>query len=84
MDRVAYYSTSNTGANMTVTAPEGTIRFQRVDPHGVMVTIDGVNYSISAQALPYVGRYFLAAAAMLGVNVNDNWGDMQSGGESRG
>jgi hypothetical protein len=82
MDRVAYFSTSNTGANMTISAPEGTISFQRVDPHGVLVTIDGKTFSVSAGALPYVGRYFLAAAAMLGVNVNDNWGDMQSGGKS--
>lgn len=81
--RVAYVSTANTGASMTVLAPEGVIKFDRVDPHGVMVTIGGQTYSVTKDALPMAGRFFLAAALVLGVDINAGWDGEQAGGDAR-
>lgn len=81
--RVAYVSTTNTGAHMTLATPEGVIRFRRIDPHGVLMEIGGQTYSVTKDALPFAGRFFLAAALMLGVDINAGWGGEQSGGEPR-
>lgn len=83
MTRIAYVTTANTGAQMTVTAPEGVIRLERVDPDGVVLSVAGNVYSISKDALPYLGRFFLAAGVSLGVDINHNWDAQQTGGEPR-
>jgi hypothetical protein len=83
MIRMAYVSTANTGASMTLLAPEGTVVFQRVDPHGVVAEIDGKTLSITKEALPVLGRFFLAAGIQLGVDINEGWDAAQAGGEPR-
>jgi hypothetical protein len=83
MTRIAYVTTANTGAQATVTAPEGVVVFERFDPHGVVLSVAGNVYSISKDALPYLGRFFLAAALELGVDINASWNGPQMGGEPR-
>ena len=83
MTRIAYVTTANTGAEVTVVAPEGVIRMERVDPHGVVLSVAGQVYSISKEALPILGRFFLAASIQLGVDINEGWDAQQTGGEPR-
>jgi hypothetical protein len=83
MIRMAYVSTTNTGAAMTIMAPEGTIQMTRVDPHGVVLEADGKTFSISKDALAFLGRFFLAAGIELGVDINEGWDAEQRGGEPR-
>lgn len=79
--RVAYVDTDWTGAEATIAAPEGAVQLKRVDPHGVILAAGGQTYSISKEALPVLGRYFLAAGLMLGVDINEGWNGPQSGGK---
>lgn len=83
LTRIAYVTTANTGASMNLAAPEGLVRFERVDPHGVVISVAGNVYSITKDALPYLGRFFLAAGLQLGVDINANWDAEQAGGEPR-
>lgn len=83
LTRIAYVTTANTGAQMNLNAPEGVVRFERIDPHGVVISVAGNVYSITKEALPVVGRFFLAAGLSLGVDINHNWDAEQAGGEPR-
>lgn len=71
--RVAYVTTENTGAECILNTGQGQIQLRRVDPHGVEMVVAGVPYGITSPNLPYVGRFFLAAAVRLGVDINAGW-----------
>jgi hypothetical protein len=73
MTRVAYVTTANTGTSLNLGGPEGTLQCQRIDPHGVVVTLNGVQLSINKELLAVLGRYFLAAGLMLGQDINLDW-----------
>ena len=73
MTRVAYVTTANTGTGVKVTGPEGTLEAVRVDPHGVVLTLNGRQFSINKELLPVLGRYFLAAGLLLGEDINAGW-----------
>jgi hypothetical protein len=81
LTRIAYVTTANTGAAATITTPEGTIKMQRFDPDGVLLQVDGKTFSLSKEALPFLGRFFLAAALELGQDINAGWGQEQTGGQ---
>jgi hypothetical protein len=83
LTRIAYVTTANTGAEATITTPEGTIQMTRFDPDGVILHVDGKTFSLSKDALPLLGRFFLAAALQLGVDINAGWDQEQTGGERR-
>lgn len=84
MSRVAYVDVSGTGRVMTLHTQEGSIEFDRIDPHGVQIVIGGQAYGVTKDALPYIGRFFLAAAVMLGVDLNEGWDKpIQEGGAGR-
>jgi hypothetical protein len=79
--RMAMVTTENTGGALDITGPEGVAEFRRLDPYGVLIQFGpGVHLSVHKDLLPIVGRYFLAAAILLGVDVNDGWDKLQIGG----
>jgi hypothetical protein len=84
INRVAYVTTDNTGKGMMISPPEGSIQLERVDPHGVVLLAGGQKYSLSKDALPYLGRFFLAAALQLGVDINAGWDAPQDSGPGSG
>lgn len=73
MIRMAYVDTMTTGAQMLVDAPEGQLAAQRVDPHGVIIVMGGEQRSVTPAGVLEMGRFFLAAAVMLGVDINEGW-----------
>lgn len=80
MTRVAYVTTENTGGSLDVNGPEGQMQMRRADPHGVLIQFGpGVQLSVHKDLLPIMGRYFLAAALALGVDINDGWDAPQIG-----
>ena len=80
MVRMAYVDVTNTGRTMDFNFPEGHAHFERV-PEGVMMIVNGKPYGLSKEALPVIGRFFLAAAVMLGVDLNEGWDKpIQEGG----
>lgn len=81
MTRMAMVTTENTGLGLVLTGPEGQAQLRRVDPHGVVLQFGpDLQLSIHKDTLPIVGRFFLAAALSLGVDINDGWDQVQSGG----
>lgn len=79
--RQAYIDVRNTGAGMTLNTREGMLTFERIDPHGVQILVGDLAFGITKEALPYVGRFFLAAAVMLGEDLNEGWDKpIQEGG----
>jgi hypothetical protein len=81
MTRIAYVTTENTGGALDVNGPEGQVQFRRVDPHGVVVQFGpGVQLSIHKDLLPLIGRFFLGAALLLDVPINEGWDAPQWGG----
>jgi hypothetical protein len=81
MARVAYVTTANTGLGANINTPEGTIRLERADPHGLIITAGGQSYRLSKESLPYLGRFFFAAALQLGVDINAGWDAPQDSGQ---
>lgn len=73
MIRMAYVDTAVTGAVMHVNTAEGELKAVRVDPHGVVLVMGGEQRSITPAAAVEVGRFFLAAAARLGEDINAGW-----------
>jgi hypothetical protein len=73
MTRIAYVSTETTGGSLDVPAPEGMIQARRVDPHGVLLLVGGQQYSVDKRHLAMMGRFFLAAALLLGEDINADW-----------
>lgn len=71
--RMAWYDPSNTGAGCLVRTGQGVIHLNRIDPHGVEILAGSVAYGITKDMCPYIGRFFLAAATLLGVEPNDTW-----------
>ena len=81
MTRVAYVTTENTGGTLDVHGPEGTVQMRRIDPYGVLIQFGpGVQLSIHKDLLPMLGRFFLAAALLQGVDINAGWDQAQQGG----
>lgn len=78
MTRVAYISTDYTGGSLDLMCPEGMLQARRADPGGVLLQIGGVKLSIQKADLPAVGRFFLAAALMLGEPINEGWDGPQA------
>lgn len=79
--RMAYVDITNTGREAALNTNEGSFRLERVDPYGVQMIVGGKSYGLTKEALPYVGRFFLAAAVMLGVDINEGWDKpIQEGG----
>jgi hypothetical protein len=80
MTRVAYVTTENTGGSLDVNGPEGQMQMRRADPHGVLIQFGpSVQLSVHKELLPIMGRYFLAAALLLGVDLNEGWDAPQIG-----
>lgn len=79
MTRVAYITTENTGGSLDVPAPEGVMQVRRVDPHGCRVEIGGQGLSIRRENLVVIGRFFLAAALLLGEDINAGWDAPEAG-----
>lgn len=73
MHRVAYVTTANTGGSLDFYGPEGSAALRRVDPHGVLIVVRGQELSINKPLLPTIGRYFMAAAILLGEDINEGW-----------
>lgn len=73
MTRVAYVTTENTGEQCQITTGQGVVRLDRVDPHGVLIVAAGQEFGVTPANLPYIGRFFLAAALKLGVDINEGW-----------
>lgn len=71
--RTAYVTTDNTGDGCSVRTGQGVIHLQRVTPFGVQITAGGKVHNVTAEMLPFIGRYFLAAAIALGVDINADW-----------
>lgn len=82
MTRVAYVTTEHTGGSLDVTGPEGQLQARRVDPHGVVLALGGQKLSVHKDLLPILGRFFLAAALLQGVEINEGWDQAQAGGVS--
>jgi hypothetical protein len=80
VQRIAYLTTANTGGSLDINGPEGVIQLRRVDPHGVVMMFHGHQLSIHKDLLPILGRFSLAAAILLGVDINEGWDGDQSGG----
>jgi hypothetical protein len=81
MTRVAYVTTSNTGGSLAINGPEGQVQMHRVSPDGVVIQFGpAIQLSVHKELLPIVGRYFLAAALLLGVDINEGWDSEQSEG----
>jgi hypothetical protein len=80
MTRIANVDTSVTGGSMQLAGPEGTVQFHRVDPHGVVMQYAGQQLSINKELLPVLGRYAMAAALLLGVDINEGWNQEQVAG----
>lgn len=77
MTRVAYITTENTGGSLDVPAPEGMMQVRRVDPHGVRIEIGQEGLSVKKENLAMMGRFFLAAALLLGQDINAGWDDKE-------
>jgi hypothetical protein len=80
MTRMAYITTTNTGGSLDVNGPEGQVQMRRIDPHGVVIQFGDQSLSIHKDLLPLIGRFFLAAGLILGVDVNEGWDQEQAGG----
>lgn len=81
MTRVAYVTTGNTGGSLDINGPEGQIQMRRVDPHGVIISFGpDVQLSVHKELLPIIGRFFMAAALLQGVAINEGWDAEQFGG----
>jgi hypothetical protein len=80
LTRMAMITTENTGGSLDVTGFEGVLQARREDPHGVVILLGGQKLSIQKHLLPKVGRFFLAAAILLGEDVNADWDARQDGG----
>lgn len=78
--RMAYISTQHTGGSLQLFTPEGVLEAHRLDPHGVQFVAGGQGYSIQKRDIAIVGRYFLAAGVMLGLDINDGWDATQDSG----
>jgi hypothetical protein len=79
MTRVAYVTTEHSGGSLDVNGPEGTLQARRVDPHGVVIMLGDRTLSIQKDLLPIMGRFFLAAALLLGEEINAGWDTEQTG-----
>lgn len=79
MTRVAYITTENTGGSLDVPAPEGVMQVRRVDPHGCRIEIGQEGLSVKKENLVMIGRFFLAAALLLGQDINAGWDDKEPG-----
>jgi hypothetical protein len=73
MTRLVPVTTEHTGGTLDLTGLEGVAQFRRIDPHGVVMMFGGQQLSIPADVLPLVGRFFLAAAMVLGQDVTAGW-----------
>lgn len=74
MHRVAYVTTANTGGSLELYGgPEGSAALRRVDPHGVLLVVRDQELFIEKPLLPMIGRYFMAAAILLGQDINEGW-----------
>jgi hypothetical protein len=82
MIRMAYVDVAGSGRSCTLRTPEGLIVMDRVDPHGVQIMAGDQVFRVSAEALPFVGRFFLAAAHLLGRDLNEGWDGLQEGGRT--
>jgi hypothetical protein len=80
MTRVAYVTTENTGGSLDINGPEGQMQMRRVDPHGVVLLLGGQQLSVHKGLLPILGRFALAAALLLGEDINADWDKAQTGG----
>ncbi len=81
MIRKAWINTAGTGRGMEVRPPEGLIQMETREPHGVLILVNGKDkLSVSAESLPYMARYFWAAALLCGVDLNEGWEGTQEGG----
>lgn len=79
VSRIAYISVAHTGGSLDFQTPQCAVAARRVDPHGVQVRAGAQELSIQAADLVTIGRFFLAAAVMLGQDLNDGW-DLPGGG----
>lgn len=79
MTRMAFITTENNGGSLDVPAPEGMMQVRRVDPHGCRVEVAGQGLSIRKEDLAVIGRFFLAAALLLGEDINAGWDDKEPG-----
>lgn len=70
MIRICYVDTDRTGGGLEVTGAEGIMRVVTEEPHGVVVTVNGLQLSITKNALPEIGKFFLAAAIRLGEDID--------------
>lgn len=77
--RMALITTENTGGSLDVPAPEGVMQVRRVDPHGVRIEIGQEALSVKKENLAMMGRFFLAAALLLGQDINAGWDDKEVG-----
>jgi hypothetical protein len=75
--RMAYVDVANTGVFCSIKTRDGEIQLHLVQPHGVQVLVGGLAYGISKDSLPFIGRYFFAAASRLGVDINEGWDSTQ-------
>lgn len=83
MSRVAYFDPTGTGKYMTITFPAGVAGFETMPPDGVLMRLDGKEWGFTKGALPYIGRFFLAASVRLGVDPNEGWDKpIQEGGRA--
>jgi hypothetical protein len=71
--RMAWYDPAHTGSFCHIRTGQGVILLNRLDPHGVELTAGGAPYGITKDMCPYIGRFFLAAATLLGVDPNETW-----------
>lgn len=77
MTRMAYVTTESTGGSLDVTTPEGVLQARRIDPHGVVILAGIKKFSIPKEDLATIGRFFLAAALLLGEDINADWDGKQ-------
>lgn len=73
MTRVAYVTTENTGGSLDVPTPECVMKARRVAGGGVLVMVQDRWASIQSKDLAIIGRFFLAAALLLGEDINKDW-----------
>lgn len=80
MTRIAYVTTEHTGGSLDVNGPEGQLQARRVHHLGVVLALNGQQLSVHKDLLPILGRFFLAAALLQGVDINEGWDSAQESG----